>query len=116
MSNITFSPDGSYFTVPADDKRICGEQKYMCNEWHSCPVPKAVQDAWGYISAERSGNYWLVRRPLPPLPKAKTQEELDEEAFATAYHKRFPHLPTPGSDEGCARFMWNAALGYARNP
>lgn len=113
--SITFSSDGTYFTVLTDDKRICGEHKYMTETWYQCPLPAGLDNGVAEIRLnDYPATHWLVRRPLPPLPKAKTQAELDEEAFATAYHKRFPHLPTPGSDEGCARFMWNAALNYAR--
>lgn len=107
MNAITFSPCGSYFTVPADDKRVTGEHRYGTERWYPMPVPKAVQDSWGYISAERSGNYWLVRRQLPPLPKAKTQREIDHDAFLQWWGNTL--VCKPSED------IWHAAIDWERS-
>lgn len=109
MSDITFSPDGSYFTVPADDPRVTAEHRFETERWYPMPVPKAVQDSWGYISAERSGNYWLVRRPLPPMPKAKTQADIDKgglkEWYADCVWTKAPSITD----------AWHAALAWERS-
>jgi len=54
--------------------------------------------------------HWLARAPLPPVPKPKTQAELDEEA----YHAYM--LPIVNKAHGIPyQSVWNAALAYERN-
>lgn len=55
--------------------------------------------------------HWLARAPLPPVPKVKTQEELDERAYEVFCREAFDP-----SCNSALRSAWDAALAYARNP
>lgn len=85
-----FSPDGTLVTDAT------GKQ-WKTGEWHPCsvihPLPSFAIVAIHDLEVHRENGwarYWLVRaprRPLPPIPKPKTQEELDEEAHTKAWIK-----------------------------
>lgn len=111
--SITFSPDGSSFTVPTDIPGIAGEHKYLTETWYPAPLPKGMEGEpkdiiWQYPQGQCGAGYWLMRRPLPPLPK--TQVELDLEAFL-----RQPFVQYLTSNERAnAKEGWFAALIYER--
>lgn len=75
---------------------------WACNVWHPFPVPIGVEES----NANYEVKYWLVRSPIPPPPKVKTEAELDEEAL-DAWRKDPNH-------QYCFKACWYAACAYAR--
>lgn len=77
-----YTPDNNYI-IDASGK------EWPVEEWHAMPLPSGIRDD-SHIFFAKEGNpqpfchysspHWLARRPLPPVPKQKTQEEIDVEA------------------------------------
>ena len=98
---------------------------------HPLPLPEGIDEnaylpngciqavQFGPYSSERqwtglrvSGvTHWLAPRPLPPVPKVKTQEELDEEA----YQNWLTEVDLPRTVIcGCAKAGFKAGAAYSR--
>lgn len=82
--------------------------------WHLMPVPDGIeltdhQIAYHpkWIFSTDYPELWLIRRPLPPVPKPKSQRELDVEAFLD-FRKDFPNVPLAND------FIFFAGAIYAR--
>lgn len=113
-----YTPDGSAI-IDATGK------EWPVETPHLVPLPEGITDfAHGnaqypailfsadgkWIGYKGIGSrFWLARRPLPEVPRVKTQEELDEEEFQ-AYWGR---TPLYGAKEG-ERNAFMAAIAYAR--
>lgn len=73
-----------------------------CGEWNPTRLP------W---STSTPPTHWLARRPLPPVPRPKTQAELDQEA----YNVFIMGWNTPPVNYNLAHESFLAALAYERN-
>lgn len=73
--------------------------------WHPEPIPSIQR-----IDLHYKDGFWLVRKPLPPVPRVKTQQGLDQEALLKWYQEK--HATTS------VQSAWHAALAWerARNP
>lgn len=99
---MKYSPDGQ--SVLTDDGRT-----FACDEWHRMDNTKLMLNAiYGGNGADERPTHWLIHRRLPEVPKVKTQEELDDEAFLV-YHTIFP----PSCKTKCHN-TWHHACAYAR--
>jgi len=116
-----YTPDGN-FIVDASGNKYAVEKPYPL------PLPAGIQthhlapmgasgsgfsivfggeNLWG--NQQEGDTHWLARRPLPPIPKPKTQRELDLEALAHF------EATTPTTESGYSRSqIWCAAIAYAR--
>lgn len=97
-----YSPDGNFIFDEIG-------RKYAVDTPHPLPLPKGINISYdlqmageadqiifggdcggAYTKAlwgqdDEHDTHWLARRPLPPVPRRKTQEELDGEACSAAY-------------------------------
>jgi hypothetical protein len=90
---------------------------WKCDQWHLFPIPFGIvadfaTDGKHVTPGRRADStHWLVRSRLPPLPQPKSQAEMDAEAFEVEI-KKWAQVSIKEKD--MSRFIWNAALAYAR--
>lgn len=92
-------------------------EHFRVGVWNTFPIPSGiVPDActsgrditYGH---RIDSTHWLVRAPLPPLPKVKCQEEIDALAFEDEL-KKWRNIG-PERQSTCREF-WNLGVAYAR--
>lgn len=103
-------------------------KEWPVDTWHPLPLPEGITSCpdQGHSILYRSQKYrptqyvydgsthWLARKPLPELPKPKTQEELDCDAFDQWWSGPEGYSEACRNNRHLHCEIWHAALAYAR--